>query len=112
MAKKVAILLGQDFEDSDFKIPYDRLKAEGIEVDIIGREAGEELVGKKGKVRVRATRAIADARPEEYALLVIPGGYAPDKLRADERFVRVVREFDRTRKPPAEGWPGAQPHVH
>jgi deglycase len=108
MAKKVAILLGQDFEDSEFKIPYDRLKAEGIEVDIIGREAGEELVGKKGKVRVRATRSIADARPEEYAVLVIPGGYAPDKLRADERFVRVVREFDRTGKPLAAVCHGPQ----
>ncbi|RPH69809.1 MAG: type 1 glutamine amidotransferase [Myxococcaceae bacterium] len=108
MARKVAILLGQDFEDSEFKVPYDRLKAEGFEVDIIGREAGEELRGKKGKVTVKATRSIADARPREYDALVIPGGYSPDKLRADERFVRVVREFDALKKPLAAVCHGPQ----
>ncbi len=108
MARKVAILLGQDFEDSEFKVPYDRLKAEGFEVDIIGREAGEELRGKKGKVTVKATRSIADTRPREYDALVIPGGYSPDKLRADERFVRVVREFDALKKPLAAVCHGPQ----
>ncbi|HZX41234.1 MAG TPA: type 1 glutamine amidotransferase domain-containing protein [Myxococcaceae bacterium] len=108
MARKVAILLGQDFEDSEFNVPYDRLKAEGFEVDIIGREAGEELVGKKGKVRTRATRSISEARPQEYDALVIPGGYSPDKLRADERFVRFVKELDATRKPLAAVCHGPQ----
>ena len=108
MARKVAILLGQDFEDSEFKVPYDRLKTEGFEVEIIGREAGEELRGKKGKVTVKATRSIADARPREYDALVIPGGYSPDKLRADERFVRVVREFDALKKPLAAVCHGPQ----
>jgi hypothetical protein len=77
MAKRVAILLGQGFEDSEFKVPYDRLKAEGFEVDVIGREGGEELVGAKGKVRTRATRSIADVRPDAYHALLIPGGYSP-----------------------------------
>lgn len=108
MARKVAILLGQGFEDSEFKVPYDRLKTEGFDVDIIGREAGEELKGDKGKVTVKATRSIADARPQEYDALVIPGGYSPDKLRADERFVRFVKEFDATKKPLAAVCHGPQ----
>ena len=108
MAKKVAILLGQGFEDSEFKVPYDRLKAEGFEVDVIGREAGEELKGDKGKVTVKATRSIADARPQDYDALVLPGGYSPDKLRADERFVRFVKEFDATKKPLAAVCHGPQ----
>jgi len=108
MARKVAILLGQAFEDSEFKIPHDRLKAEGFDVDIIGREAGEELKGDKGKVTVKATRSIADARPQDYDALVLPGGYSPDKLRADERFVRFVREFDATKKPLAAVCHGPQ----
>lgn len=108
MAKKVAILLGQGFEDSEFKVPYDRLKAEGFEVDVIGREAGEELKGDKGRVTVKATRSIADARPQDYDALVLPGGYSPDKLRADERFVRFVKEFDATKKPLAAVCHGPQ----
>lgn len=108
MAKRVAILLGQGFEDSEFKIPHDRLKAEGFEVDIIGQEAGEEIQGDKGKVKTRTTRSIADARPQDYDLLLIPGGHSPDKLRADERFVRFVKEFDARKKPLAAVCHGPQ----
>jgi protease I len=108
MVKKVAILLGQGFEDSEFKVPFDRLKAEGFDVDIIGREAGEELKGDKGKVTAKATRSIGDSRPQDYDALVIPGGHSPDKLRADERFVRFVREFDATKKPLAAVCHGPQ----
>jgi deglycase len=108
MAKRVAILLGQAFEDSEFEVPYDRLKSEGLEVDIIGREAGEELVGSKGRVRTRTTRSISEARPQDYDALVIPGGYSPDKLRADERFVTFVKEFDATKKPLAAVCHGPQ----
>ena len=108
MARKVAVLLGEGFEDSEFKVPYDRLKAEGFEVDVIGRETGEELRGKRGKVTTKATRSIADARPLNYDALVLPGGYSPDKLRADERFVRFVMDFDATKKPLAAVCHGPQ----
>jgi len=100
--------LGEGFEDSEFKVPYDRLKAEGFEVDVIGRETGEELRGKRGKVTTKATRSIADARPLNYDALVLPGGYSPDKLRADERFVRFVKDFDATKKPLAAVCHGPQ----
>jgi protease I len=108
MAKRVAILLGQAFEDSEFKIPYDRLKADGLEVDVIGREAGEELKGDKGKVTTQATKSIDQVRADQYDALVLPGGYSPDKLRADERFVRFVQEFDKTGKPLAAVCHGPQ----
>jgi deglycase len=108
MARKVAFVLGEGFEDSEHEVPYDRLKAEGCEIDIIGHEAGEELRGKRRKVTVKATRSIADARPQDYDALVIPGGYSPDKLRADERFVRFVKEFDASKKPLAAVCHGPQ----
>jgi len=108
MGKKVAVLLAPGFEDSEFQVPYDRLKAEGLEVEIIGRAAGEELAGSKGKVRAQTTRSIADARPEEYDALLIPGGHSPDRLRADERFVRFVKEFDASKKPVAAVCHGPQ----
>ena len=46
---KIACVLGVHFEDSEFRIPYDRLKEEGYQVDVIGLKAGEELPGYKGK---------------------------------------------------------------
>ena len=45
-AAKVALLLGQGFEDSEFRIPYDRLRSAGHTVDIIATKGGEELSGR------------------------------------------------------------------
>lgn len=95
---KIACVLGQDFEDSEFRVPNDRFRAEGFEVEVIGRRAGEELVGKNGKEKVRATKGIDEVRPEDYQALFIPGGYSPDNLRIDPRFVEFARRFDEAHK--------------
>jgi protease I len=94
----IACILDSDFEDSELRVPYDRLTGAGFRVEIIGKRAGLELVGKKGKERVRADRGIDDARVDDYDALFIPGGFSPDKLRADQRFVEFVKEFDRAGK--------------
>jgi protease I len=97
MAKKVAVLLGPEFEDSEFQIPYERLKKEGFQVDVIG-----------SKVTARTDKSIADVRPGDYDALVLPGGHSPDRLRADQRFVRFVKEFDASKKPLAAVCHGPQ----
>jgi protease I len=91
---KIALVLGQGFEDSEFRVPYDRLRAEGYEVDIIGTKAGEELKGYKGKEKVKAGKGIDEVKPDDYDALLIPGGQSPDHLRADRRFVDFVRAFE------------------
>jgi protease I len=106
--KRIAMILADGFEDSEFKIPYDRLRAAGFTVDVIGAERGQELKGKNGKVTVRADKSIDEVRPEEYAALVIPGGYSPDHLRADKRFVDFVKAFDRLGRPLAAVCHGPQ----
>src|ERR1051325_8179188 len=95
---RIACILASEFEDSELRIPMDRLRASGHEVDIIGAEEGKELVGKKGKERVTANRAIDDARASDYDVLLIPGGHSPDKLRIDPRFVELVKEFEKGSK--------------
>jgi protease I len=95
---KIACLLGQGFEDSEFRIPYDRLKAEGYQVDVIGLKAGEELKGYKGKEKVKAEKSIDEVSAEEYDALLIPGGQSPDHLRVDRRMVEFVRKFDESGK--------------
>jgi protease I len=107
-ATKVACLLGQGFEDSEFRIPYDRLREAGFEVDVIGTRAGEELKGYKGREVVKADRAIDNARAEDYQALLLPGGQSPDHLRADPRFVDFVRKFDATGRPLAAVCHGPQ----
>ncbi len=95
---KVACILSDGFEDSEFRVPYDRMRSEGYQVDVIGTRAGEEIRGKQGKERVEADRAIAEVKPEEYQALFIPGGYSPDHLRIDRRFVDFVKAFDQQHK--------------
>jgi protease I len=105
---RVACLLGQGFEDSEFRIPYDRLCGAGMAVDVIGATAGEELRGYRGKETVEADLGVADVKPQDYDALLIPGGYSPDHLRADERFVEFVRAFDATGRPIAAVCHGPQ----
>ena len=105
---KVACLLGAGFEDSEFRIPYDRLKAAGYQVDIIGIKAGEELRGSKGKESVKAERSIDQVKPQEYQGLLIPGGQSPDHLRVDPRVVQFVKQFDATKRPLAAVCHGPQ----
>jgi protease I len=90
---KVACVLSNGFEDSEFREPVDALEEAGHEVEIIGAEKNQMLAGKKGKERVAVTRGIDEARPEVYAALLVPGGHSPDQLRADPRFVAFTRAF-------------------
>lgn len=91
---KIACILTHDFEDSEYRIPHDRLTAAGIQVETIGFRAGEEVRGKHGKERVKIDKSIDQARPEDFDGLLIPGGYSPDQLRRDRRMVDFVRAFD------------------
>jgi protease I len=105
---KVACLLGQGFEDSELRVPYDRLRTAGLAVEIIGTRAGESLTGYRGRETVNTDRGIDDARPDEYAALLIPGGHSPDQLRGDPRFVEFVKAFDATGRPLAAVCHGPQ----
>jgi protease I len=105
---KIGCLLASGFEDSELRIPCDRLRAAGYPVEIIANGAGETLTGGKGRVRVRADLSIDDADPDDYEGLLIPGGYSPEHLRADERFVAFVQAFDDTRRPLAAACNGSQ----
>jgi protease I len=90
---RIACVLAEGFEDSEFKVPYDELKKAGHEVVVIGAEKGQKLEGKNGKVKTKADLGIDEASPEEFDALFIPGGHSPDQLRADDRFIEFTRAF-------------------
>jgi protease I len=105
---RIACLLGDGFEDVEFRVPYDKLRREGLEVDVIGKKAGQELVGYRGDERIKVEKSIDEVRPEDYDALFIPGGFSPDHLRADPQFVNFVREFDGLKRPLAAVCHGPQ----
>lgn len=105
---KVAMLVGEGFEDSEFRVPYDQLRRNDHEVDIIGSEANQTVEGKRHRESVRIMRSAGDADPNEYHALVIPGGFGPDRLRTDDEVVEFIRAFFRTNRPIAAVCHGPQ----
>jgi protease I len=95
---KIAFLVGQDFEDSEFRKPFDALKQAGFQVEVLGAKAGETVRGKQQQERVTIERAASQADPAAYDALAIPGGYSPDHLRTDKAVVDFVSKFVRTGK--------------
>jgi len=91
----IACLLSDDFEDSEFRAPYDAFRDAGHDVTIIGAAEGKKLRGKKGVEEVYTNKGIDEVRPEHFDALFIPGGGSPDRLRADDRFVGFTRAFSR-----------------
>jgi protease I len=74
--------------------PLLRFREDGAETVAVGAEAGSTYQSKKG-YPVIADQSFGDARAEEYHAIVIPGGWAPDSLRQDNRVLKLVREMDR-----------------
>ncbi len=96
---KVACVLANGFEDSEFKQPYDALREAGHEVTIVGLQAGQHLTGDKGRETATVEKAFADVRPDQFDALLIPGGFSPDRLRAHPVAVEFVGAFFDARKP-------------
>jgi protease I len=96
---RIAILVDSMFEDSELRVPFNRLREAGHHVDIVGLQAGEEVVGKQGRELVWIEKSVANISERSYDALVIPGGYSPDQLRMDDDAVRFTREMALANKP-------------
>lgn len=95
---KVAAVIANLFEDSEFTEPKIALEQAGHTVITVGFKTGEVISGGKGQ-EVTIEQGIDEAKPENFDALLIPGGYSPDKLRADERFLNFARHFAENSKP-------------
>jgi len=91
--KQIAVLVDKSFEDLEFWVPTMRLREAGAAVVIAGREADTTFTGKHG---LTATTDVAagDLDPDELDGIVVPGGWAPDKLRRDEGVTSLLRALD------------------
>ena len=105
---RVAFIMDEMLEDSEFRVPYNRVKEAGHQPVIVGLESGKKVSGKKGDEKVTIEKSIDEVSPEEFDALVIPGGYSPDKIRANEKMVELTRSIAGDEKPVAAichaGW--------
>ena len=94
--KRIAILLAEGVEDLEFFVPLMRLEEEGAEVIAAGLDL-ETVRGKNG-LEITATARIDSLRSDDLSAVIIPGGWAPDKLRRHAAVTGLVREMDAARK--------------
>lgn len=91
--KKVLSFIHEDFEDLEFWYPILRLKEEGIEITVAGEKANEKYIGKYG-VPAQSDCAFSEVNVEEYHGLLVPGGWAPDKLRRFPEVIEIVQKMN------------------
>ena len=89
---RVAFLVDETFEDSEFRMPYERIRNAGHEAVIVGLAAGKHLTGKSGKEKITTERAVNDVSIDDFDAVVIPGGYSPDHLRMNMDAVRFIQQ--------------------
>jgi deglycase len=98
--KRVAILLHELYEDAELTVPQDTLTRAGAQVVLIAPFAGRTYAGKKGG-QATSDRAAAGTKAADFDALVIPGGFAPDKMRLIHAMVDLVRDVMTAGKPVA-----------
>ncbi|QWU15284.1 protease I [Paenibacillus sophorae] len=98
MGKKIAVIVTDLFEDVELTSPAEAFEAAGHEVVAIEWEAGKEVSGKHG-AKVTIARSIGEANAADFDALLIPGGFSPDLLRADDRFGQFAKAFVQEEKP-------------
>lgn len=96
--KKVLALVHEDFEDLELTYPILRLREEAIEVVLLGEHARTTYKGKYS-YPVASDYAYGDINPEDFDGLIIPGGWAPDKLRRFPEVLTIVQHMDENNKP-------------
>lgn len=96
--KKVITVVDEEYNDLELWYPIFRLQEEGATVHIVGPEAGKAYKGQAG-LPVTTDYAYADINAEDYDGILVPGGWAPDKIRRYEEVLDIIRKMDKDEKP-------------
>ena len=102
----VLVFVEHLYEDLELWYPKIRLIEAGMDVTVAGPEK-ITYAGKNG-YPCKADQTLEETHANDFDALVIPGGFAPDKLRRIPKVLALVREFDKAGKPIAmichAGW--------
>ena len=115
----ILIFIEEAYEDMELMYPKYRLQEAGYRVVVAGPKAGQTYVGKHG-YPCASDAAISDVNEADFAGVICPGGWAPDKLRRMEKVKNLVAQFQQSHKLIAAichgGWipisAGVYPGVH
>jgi len=90
--KHIAIMIEEDFEDSELTEPLRAMKDAGARVVIIGSGSKQSYKGKRGSATIAVDTTADKVKPGDFDAIIIPGGYAPDKMRLHQPMVDLVKK--------------------
>ena len=90
--KRIAILVEQDFEDVELTEPLKAMKEAGAQIFIVGSGSQASYQGKRGKATIKVDIDADKVRAEDFDAVIIPGGYAPDKMRLHQPMIDLVKK--------------------
>ncbi len=85
------ILVENGYEELELWVPYYRFLEHGFATVLVGPQAGTTYAGKHG-LAARADISFAEACLDDVKVLLIPGGWAPDRLRIHDAAVALARQ--------------------
>lgn len=94
---KIALFVEDIYNDLEFWVPYYRFIEAGYEVVVVGT-GRQPVFSSKFGVPVKADVAADQVNPAEFAAVIIPGGYAPDKMRINPGMLKIVRDMHESGK--------------
>jgi protease I len=90
--KRIAILVEQDFEDVELTEPLKAMREAGAQIFIVGSGSQTSYQGKRGKATIKVDIDADKVRAEDFDAIIIPGGYAPDKMRLHQSMIDLVKK--------------------
>jgi deglycase len=90
--KRAAILVEQQYQEMEIWYPLYRLKEAGCQVTVVGPEAGKTYPSKLGYPAI-SDKGIKDVRADDFDIVVIPGGFAPDFIRRKPEMIQFVQDM-------------------
>src|SRR5690625_4232069 len=97
-SKRIIAFVDNQYEDLEHWYPVYRLREAGAHVDLVGEKANETYTGLYGTT-AETDFAYGDINPDDYDGIVIPGGWAPDRIRRYEEALNIVQAMDKAEKP-------------
>ena len=91
LGKRIAILIEEDFEDSEFVEPLRAMKDAGAKVVVVGSGSQQSYTGKRGRATIKGDLTADKIRAEDLDAVIVPGGYAPDKMRLHQPMIDLVK---------------------
>jgi protease I len=91
MYNKAAILIDKDAQDEEYIYPYYRLQEAGFDLHVISTST-KDIKCKYG-IPVKVTHLIDEINHDDYDVLVIPGGWSPERVRMNAEALDFVQNM-------------------